>query len=125
MGGIRQTIKVDGQKCWTLFDTGARNSYVIPSVAKILSTSSMPRPFRAALGGEVKETNTSAILEAEIEGHPISAHALVIDEIGKDEDGKPIEILFGALAMQQWGIRPVPDEERLDLTHYPEEFVEF
>jgi hypothetical protein len=29
------------------------------------------------------------------------------------------------LAMQQWGIRPVPDEECLDLSHYPEEFVEF
>ena len=125
MGRIRQTIKVDGQECWTLFDTGARNTYVIPSVAKVLSTSAMPRAFRTALGGEVKETNTAAILEAEIEGHPISTHALVIEEIGKDENGKPIEILFGALAMQQWGIRPVRDEERLDLSNYPETFVEF
>ncbi len=24
-----------------------------------------------------------------------------------------------------FGIRPVPDEERLDLTHYPKEFVEY
>lgn len=125
MGRIRQAIKVDGQECWTLFDTGARNTYVTASVGKILQTSNMVRPFRTALGGEVRETRTSAILEAEIEGHPIATHALVIDEIGKDEDGKPIEILFGALAMQQWGIRPVPDEERLDLSHYPEEFVEF
>ena len=125
MERMRQTIKVDGQQCWTLFDTGARNTYVIPSVAQALKTSKMPRAFRTALGGEVRETNTSAILEAEIEGHPISTHALVINEIGKDENGTPIEILFGALAMQQWGIRPVPDEERLDLSHYPEEFVEF
>ena len=73
----------------------------------------------------MKEANTAAVLEAEIQGRPISTHALVIDEIGKDEDGAPIEILIGALAMQQWGIRPVPDEERLDLSHYPEEFVEF
>lgn len=29
------------------------------------------------------------------------------------------------LALRQWGIRPLPDEERLDLSHYPEEFVEF
>ena len=50
---------------------------------------------------------------------------MVIDEIGRDEDGRPIEILFGALAMQQWGIRPVPDEEDLDLSHYPKEFLEF
>ena len=68
MGRIRQTIKVDGQECWTLFDTGARNSYVIPSVAQILKTSTMAHAFRTALGGEVKETKTSPILEAEIEG---------------------------------------------------------
>ncbi len=125
MGRIRQTIRVDGQECWTLFDTGARNTYVIPSVAQILKTSTMTHAFRTALGGEVKETKTSAILEAEIEGHSIATHALVIDNIGNDEDGKPIEILFGALAMQQWGIRPIPDEERLDLSHYTDEFVEF
>lgn len=125
MGRIRQKIKVDGQECWTLFDTGARNTYVIPSVAQVLKTSTMAHAFKTALGGGVKETKTSAILEAEIEGHPISTHAMVIEEIGKDEDGKPIEILLGALAMQQWGIRPIPDEERLDLSHYPDEFLEF
>jgi len=125
MGRIKQPIKVDGRDCWTLFDTGARNTYVTSTVAKGLKTSVKPRTIRTALGGEIKETNTAAILEAEIEGHPISTHALVIDEIGKDENCTPIEILFGALAMQQWGIRPVPDEERLDLSHYPQEFVEF
>jgi len=66
-----------------------------------------------------------AFLEAEIEGRLVFTHAMVIDEIGSDEDGALIEILFGALAMQQWGIRPIPDEERLDLSHYPEEFLEF
>jgi hypothetical protein len=125
MGRIRQTIKVDGQECWTLFDTGARNTYVTSSVAKVLKTSTMPPPIRTALGGEVRETNTATVLQAEVQGHSISTHALVLEEIGKDEDGKSIEILFGALAMRQWGIRPIPDEERLDLSHYPEEFVEF
>lgn len=118
-------IKVDGRDCWTLFDTGARNSYVVPTVATVLTTSQISHPIRTALGGEVKESNTRAILEAEIEGRFISTHAMVIDRIGNDEDGKAIEVLFGALAMQQWGIRPIPDEEKLDLSHYPEEFVEF
>ena len=94
-------------------------------MSKILKTSRPAHAYRTALGGEVKETNTAAILDAEIEGRPITTHALVIESIGKDEDGRPIEILFGALAMQQWRIRPVPDEERLYLTHYPEVFVEF
>src|SRR5712691_3965864 len=125
MGRIRQMIGVDGRRCWTLFDSGARNTYVIPSVAQVLKTLPTPRTIRTALGGGIKETNTEAVLHAEIQGRQISTYALVIDEIGKDENGKPIEILFGALAMQQWGIRPVPDEERLDLSNYPEEFVEF
>lgn len=125
VGRICQMIKVDGRECWALFDTGARNTYVVPAVAAVLSTSEMPHPIRTALGGEVKEANRTALLQGEIEGHLISTHALVIDQIGDDEDGKSIEVLFGALAMQQWGIRPLPDEEKLDLSHYPEEFVEF
>jgi len=125
MGRIREMIDVDGRKCWTVFDSGARNTYIIPVVAELLKTLSTPRTIRTALGGAVKETNTEALLHAEIEGHKISAHALVINEIGNDENGRPIEILFGALAMQQWGIRLVPAEEKLDLTQYPEEFVEF
>ncbi|HQU44137.1 MAG TPA: hypothetical protein PK867_15060 [Pirellulales bacterium] len=48
---------------------------------------------------------------------------MVIDEIGKDEEG--IDVLFGALAMRQWGIRLIPKEERLDPTHFPDEFVEY
>ena len=125
MGGIRQMVKVDGRECWTLFDTGARNTYVVPTVAQLLTTSKTAHPIRSALGGEVKQTDTTALLQAQIEGHLISTHAMVIDRIGTDEEGKNIEILFGALAMQQWGIRPIPDQEKLDLTHYPEEFVEF
>lgn len=125
MGRVRQTIKVNGRDCWTLFDTGARNTYITPDVASLLTTSKTQRPFRSAIGGRVRETTETAILEAEVEGRGISTHAMVIDEIGSDEDGNPIEILFGALAMQQWGIRPVPDEEKLDLTHYPKEFLEF
>jgi len=125
MGRIRQMIKVDGRECWTLFDTGARNTYVTVDVASVLTTTKTRRPFRSAIGGTVKETTETALLEAEVEGRWISTHAMVIDEIGKDEEGTSIDILFGALAMQQWGIRPIPDEEKLDLTHYPEEFLEF
>ncbi len=125
VGRIRDMIKVDGRECWTLFDTGARNTYVVPAVASLLATAKTAHPFRSAIGGEVKETTTTALLEAEIEGRRISTHAMVIDQIGNDEDGTPIEILFGALAMQQWGIRHLPEEEKLDLSHYPEEFLEF
>lgn len=125
MGGIRQTITVVGQPFWTMFDTGARNTYVVPAVAALLTTSKAPHPIRTALGGEVKQAESTAILQGEVEGRAVSTHAMVVDRIGTDEDGRAIDVLFGALAMQQWGIRPVPDEETLDLSHYPDEFVEF
>ncbi|MEW5693473.1 MAG: hypothetical protein AB1765_09290 [Candidatus Hydrogenedentota bacterium] len=51
--------------------------------------------------------------------------AMVIDRIGDDEEEKAIEVLFGALAMQQWGIRLISEQEKLDLSHYPSEFAEF
>lgn len=50
---------------------------------------------------------------------------MVIDEIENDEDGNPIEILFGALAMQQWVIRLIPEQEKFNLSHYLKEFVQF
>jgi len=49
-------IKVNGRECWTLFDTGARNTYVTADVASVLTTAKTRRPFRSALGGTVKET---------------------------------------------------------------------
>lgn len=125
MGRIREYIQVDGEDCWTLFDTGARNTYVVPKVAAHLNKTQLAKPFRSALGGNVKKATEGAWLNAKVQGRELFTNAMVIDEIGTDEDGKPIEILFGALAMPQWGIRLVPAEERLDLTHYPKEFVEF
>jgi hypothetical protein len=125
MGPIREFIEVDRQKCWTLFDSGARNTYVTPRVASLLATTMLPKAVKSALGGGVKEASRAALLVARIEGHNVSTNAYVINEIGRDEEGNDIDVLFGALAMQQWGIRLLPKEERLDLTHYPKEFVEF
>ena len=65
------------------------------------------------------------LLYCAVEGLPIELHARVVPEIGTDEEEKRIEVLLGALAMQEWGIVPIPHEERLDMTHYPAEFVEF
>jgi len=125
MGRVRKNIDVKGVAFWTLFDTGARNTYIVPRVAALLTTSALQKPIRTGPGGKVRDVNRAAVLDAEVQGCRISTHAMVVDDIGNDEDGKPIEVLFGALAMQQWGFRPVPDEERLDMSHFSQEFVEF
>jgi hypothetical protein len=125
MGRIREYIDINGLACWTLFDAGARNTYITADVARRLTRSKLAKPLRWKLGGSTRVAKQIALVEAKIHGHAISTHAMVIDKIGPDEDGKPIEVLVGALAMQQWGIRPVPDQEKLDMTHYPHVFVEF
>lgn len=125
MGRIRQMINVRGENVWTLFDSGARNTYIIPKVAAQLTTVNLPYPTYIKLGGETKISSQAAVLVGEIEGKPFHTEAMVVDYIGNDEEEKTIEVLFGALAMQQWGIRLIPEQEKLDLSHYPTEFTEF
>ena len=116
---------MQGRSAWTLFDSGARNTYIVPEIAAELSTTNLPRPTYTKLGGETKVSSQAAVLIGEVDGKPFHTEAMVIDRIGDDEEGKAIEVLFGALAMQQWGIRLIPEEEKLDLSHYPTEFTEF
>ena len=125
MGRIRQMVNVHGRDVWTLFDSGARNTYIIPDVASQLATISLPHPTYTKLGGEMKVSSQATVLVGEIDGKPFHTEAMVIDRIGDDEAEKAIEILFGSLAMQQWGIRLIPEQEKLDLSHYPTEFTEF
>jgi hypothetical protein len=102
MGRIREFIEVNGNKYWTLFDSGARNTYVTPRVASHLATTELPKALKSALGGGIQKTSKAALLVARVEGHNISTNAYVLNEIGRDEEGKAIDVLFGALAMQQW-----------------------
>jgi hypothetical protein len=118
-------VVVGGQSFWALFDTGARNTYVVEEVASLLLTFPTARPGPVALGGRVHRVERGCILSCLIEGFSVEVDAYVLPDIGIDEQGKRIDILFGALAMQKWGIAPIPQEERLDMTHYPREFVEF
>jgi hypothetical protein len=119
MGRVRECIKVNGREFWTQFDTASRNTYVSQAVAALLAITHLPTPFQSELGGKTREVAQTAVLDAEVQGCRVSTHAMVL------EDGKAIEVLFGALAMRQWGIRTIPDLEKLDMSHYSQEFVGF
>ena len=125
MGRIRTDLEIDGRQCWTLFDSGARYSYIRRAVAQGLPCLALSKPRHSRLGGAVHEVREACLIPATLEGHELEFQAGVIDEIGQDEDGREIDILFGAIAMQLWGIRLDPQNERLDLTHFADEFVEF
>jgi len=125
MGRVRAEVVVDGRNYWTLFDTGARNTYVVQDLTSLLPTYELERVEPVSLGGKAHKVTRECRLTCLVEGLPVRTLARVLEEIGRDEEGRRIDILLGALAMQEWGIRPIPDEERLDMTHYPREFVEY
>ncbi|MBI3466907.1 MAG: retropepsin-like domain-containing protein [Planctomycetes bacterium] len=125
MGRVRTEITVNGKKCWTLFDSGARNSYILRETAAELDTKKLSSPRSSALGGKVHKVDEVCLVFAEIDGHKLEFRASVVDEIGTDEDGRAIDVLFGAIAMQLWGIKLDLQSERLDLSHFATDFVEF
>jgi len=125
IGRIRSEIEVNGRQLWTLFNSGARNSYVTREAARGLDVKLLPKPRQAMLGGGSHSVNEACLILANVEGHTLEFQASVIDEIGTDEEGRTIEVLFGALAMQLWGIRLDPPNERLDFTHFTRDFLEF
>ena len=125
MGRIRQLIEVKDHPCWTMFDSGPRNSYITNVAAEGLVTEPVQMPRQFSLGGKQHQITKVCIVHASVEGNPVEFQANVVDEIGNDEDGREIDLLFGALAMQNWGIKLDVPHEKLDLTHFAHDFVEF
>nr|VFJ57538.1 MAG: hypothetical protein BECKDK2373B_GA0170837_10679 [Candidatus Kentron sp. DK] len=56
----------------------------------------LPRPTHTRSGGETKSSSRAVLPVGEIEGRPFHTGAMIIDRIGKDQEGKAIEVLFGA-----------------------------
>ncbi|MBM4036390.1 MAG: retroviral-like aspartic protease [Planctomycetes bacterium] len=125
MGRVFGKIQVNGKRFRTLFDSGATNSYIRAGATKGLLTRPLPVPRPTGIGGKTHQITELCVLMGTLEGKPIEVTAYVLDEIGRDAQGRRIDLLFGALAMQAWNIIIVPKEERLDLSHYPKEFIEF
>ncbi|MBW3539291.1 MAG: retropepsin-like domain-containing protein [Planctomycetes bacterium] len=126
MGRIRREIEVvTGRRCWTLFDSGARYSYIARTAAAGLALQQLPSARQAVFGGQTHDVREVCIVPAEIEGHDLEFQAAVVDRIGRDEDSREIEILFGAIALQLFNIRLDPANEALDFSHFTAEFVEF
>ncbi len=125
MGRIRENITIDGRNYWTLFDSGSRNNYIIQSTAGELPIFSYKVLQKVHIGGKQHKISQDCRIDCKIQGKEVVGLARVIDHMGNDEEGKEIEILIGALTMQEWGIRLDLPAEKLDLSLYPKEFLEF
>lgn len=125
MSRIKADIEIGAKKFWALFDGGARNTYVVGEVATLLPTFELETEEPVALGGQTHLVKKDCRLSCLVEGLPIRVNARVVSEIGTDEKGKRIEVLIGALAMEEWGIEANHKNGKLDMTYYSKEFVEF
>ncbi len=125
MGRIKSELDVQGRKCWTLFDSGARYSYILRNATAGLDVQHLPVPRATALGGRSHQIKDVCLVFARVDGHDVEFQANVVDEVGHDEEGRSIEIVFGAVAMQLWSIKLDLRNERLDLSHITSDFVEF
>jgi hypothetical protein len=124
MGRIRGEIVVGGKKRWTLFDSGVRHSYIVADAAPAADVKALPVELVTALGGRRHNVRQVCLVFAEVEGHSLHFEANVVEEIADDKDGRRIEVLFGALAMQAFGLKLDLGNERLDWSHFSTELVE-
>jgi len=124
MGRVFNEIEVNGNRFWTLFDSGAISTYVIKSVSACLPTAKLPKSVERRLGGNTFIIDNASLLVGTIEGYGVTADAMVLDHLFPDEHGRQIEIIFGAEAMEKWGIGIDMVNRRLDFTHYAQEAIE-
>jgi len=67
----------------------------------------------------------SALFYGELQGNGLFCWAFVVEELGVDEQRREIDMLFGAVEMQRWNIKIDPTAEKLDLSGFRKEFIEY
>lgn len=127
MGRVYGIVEVNGTRLNTLFDSGALRSYIIRSSVQEanLRIDLLKNTFQTGLGGEKVTINECCLLQGKIEEHPFYITANIISSLGRDEKGEIIDLLFGAPDMQVWNIQLDIEKERLDLSRFRKEFIEF
>ncbi|MCS7265195.1 MAG: retropepsin-like aspartic protease [Armatimonadota bacterium] len=111
MGVIVKEIEVEGDKgksvLRTLFDTGASHSLVrrdkVEAIATIVPLA-QPWRFQLGDGKSVLEVREGCMLTFTVKGLRYLFYFLVADNLAH-------ELIIGADAMQVWKIKPVPEED--------------
>lgn len=125
MARVFRIIQVGRKRLRTLFDSEVTNCFISAKAAKGLSTTTLKTPRPGKFGGKRRLAKEVCLLSGKLEGQWLDLGAYVLDEVGLDDEGRPIDLVVGLLGMRQWNIVLVPEEGRLDLSHFPKEFIEF
>jgi len=128
MARIIKEIEIEGKKVNALFDTGAFYTYVRKRLLNDRTVKrKVKKPFSVGLGGKKIIVNELCLISGEIEDLPFDTSAVPVRKIGKVNEIKTeIDILIGALTMEQWAIILDPRTGKLDLEGLRRrEFTEF
>ena len=122
---ILKKIEIEGMPANALFDTGSIHTYVSNRLLEGVPIRTLSEPYKVALGGKIIEVQEYCSIEGKIDGLVFHTEVIPIDEVGK-ADGKEIDVLIGALTMEEWEIIPNPTDATLDLAGLKRrEFTEF
>ena len=125
MGRVYGTVVLGNKSLHTLFDTGAVHNYIARKAAEGLPVIRLPEPIIVGIGGEGRTINEACFIYGELQGNRLFYWALIVEELGQDEQNKEIDMLFGAIEMQRWNIKIDPKGEKLDLSRFRREFIEY
>ncbi|MEW6685422.1 MAG: hypothetical protein AB1393_04365 [Candidatus Edwardsbacteria bacterium] len=122
---IVKETEIEGKKATALFDTDSMHTYVSSRLLEGVPIRFLSRPYKVALGGRVIEVKEHCSIQGKIEGLDFHTEVVPIDEVGR-VDGKEVDIIIGALTMEEWEIIPNPKDATLDLSGLKRrEFTEF
>jgi hypothetical protein len=122
---IVKEIEIAGKTALALFDTGSLHTYVALRLLEGVPSQTLRHPYKVALGGRVIEVSVHCLVDGTIEGLEFMTSAVPVDKVGK-VDGKEVDVIIGALTMEEWEIIPNPKEGSLDLSGLRRrEFTEF
>jgi hypothetical protein len=125
MARIVKKIEVEGKEVMALFDTGAIHTYIQRKLVEGVPRRGILKKFKVALAGKEIIVDEFCLIHGKIEGLEFDTKAIPVDEIGK-VNGKQLDILIGALTMEEWEIIPNPKDATLDLSGLKRrEFTEF
>ena len=130
MGRIVRELSVKDKKLLTLFDTGSDITYIAKnSLPKGIHCESIPART-SHLASQTHTITKSCILPVKLDGQSFAIQAFVVSSIGGGrrlpEAGRKIDLLFGAVMMEEWDIKLDPKKKELDLTGLKKrEFVSF
>lgn len=106
---IVKGIEIQGKPATARFDTGSVHTYGVRGLLEGAPTQALPHPYKGALGGRGIQVKVHCLVSGAIDGLEFMSWVIPVDEAGK-LDGKQIEVIMGALTMEEWEITANPTD---------------